>query len=250
MPEPVIVTKKLCRRFGEIRAVEDLDLEIPMGSIFGLLGPNGSGKTTTVRLLLGLLEPSSGSAQVLGYDTRSESDRIRQESGALLEHDGLYERLTAEDNLDFYGRLWRLQEPERRIRIEDLLRHIGLWDRRRERVSTWSKGMKQKLAVARALLHRPRLVFLDEPTTGLDPLAAVALREELGQLARKEGVTVFLNTHYLAEAEKLCDLVGVIRNGRLAAVGTVGEVRKGQASLEDAFLALMEGDESCSSTSA
>ncbi len=247
MPEPIIVTERLCRNFGEIRAVQDLDLEIPRGSIFGLLGPNGSGKTTTIRLLLGLLEPSSGSARVLGYDIRKGSDRVRQKAGALLEHDGLYERLTAQDNLDFYGRLWRLPELERRTRIEELLRRIGLWDRRREKVSTWSKGMKQKLAVARALLHRPQLVFLDEPTAGLDPLAAVALREELGQLARKEGVTIFLNTHYLAEAEKLCDLVGVIHDGRLVTVGTVREVRKEQASLEDAFLALMEGDESCSS---
>ncbi|MGZ6340462.1 MAG: ABC transporter ATP-binding protein [Candidatus Limnocylindrales bacterium] len=208
-----------------MRAVDGLDLAVPAGSVFGFLGPNGSGKTTTIRLLLGLLEPTAGEAEVLGHDVRRAADRIRERSGALLEHAGLYERLSAQDNLEFVGRAWRLPPAERRARMERLLAPLGLWERRHEIVGAWSRGMKQKLAVARALLHGPALVFLDEPTAGLDPIAAAALRDDLAALARREGVTVFLTTHNLAEAEKLCDLVGVIRRGRLLAVGPPHDLR-------------------------
>lgn len=187
-----------------------------------------------IRLLLGLLEPSGGQAAVLGCDTRSQADKIRENSGALLEHTGLYERLSAEDNLDFYGRVWRMPPAERQSRIKELLGGVGLWDRRNETVSTWSRGMKQKLAVARTLLHRPKLVFLDEPTAGLDPVASAALREDLQNLVRKQGVTVFLTTHNLAEAEKLCQIVAVIRKGRLLTVGSPDELRmrNGDSRLE------------------
>jgi ABC-2 type transport system ATP-binding protein len=225
MVDWAIRTEDLTREFGSLRAVDGVSLEVPSGSIFGFLGPNGSGKTTTIRLLLGLLEPTRGSATVLGHDTRDEAGAVRERCGALLEHSGLYERMTARDNLAFYGRVWHLAEPEREGRIRELLEGLGLWDRRDEIVGTWSRGMKQKLAVARALLHRPALVFLDEPTAGLDPLAAAALRDDLTELARHEGVTVFLTTHNLAEAEKLCDQVAVIRAGRLLAVGRPDELR-------------------------
>ncbi len=225
MSDLVIRTEELSRHFGSVRAVDSLSLEVPAGIVFGFLGPNGAGKTTTIRLLLGLLEPTSGRASVLGLDTRTESERIRQLCGALLEHSGLYERLSAEDNLEFYGRVWRMPAAERQKRARDLLTHLGLWERRRELVGTWSRGMKQKLALARALLHRPRLIFLDEPTSGLDPVGAVAVREDLARLATSEGVTVFLTTHNLAEAEKLCQRVGVIREGRLLAVGSPDELR-------------------------
>lgn len=134
----------------EVRAVEDLTLEVPAGIVFGFLGPNGAGKTTTIRLLLGLLEPSAGSAEVLGFDTRRDADRIRERTGALLEHSGLYERLSAYDNLDFFARIWRMPAGERRARIREMLEQFGLWARRDDSVSTWSRGMKQKLAVARA----------------------------------------------------------------------------------------------------
>jgi ABC-2 type transport system ATP-binding protein len=221
----VIRTEELSRHFGNVRAVDSLSLEVPAGIVFGFLGPNGAGKTTTIRLLLGLLEPTSGRASVLGLDTRTESERIRELCGALLEHSGLYERLSAEDNLEFYGRVWRMPAAERQKRARDLLTHLGLWERRHELVGTWSRGMKQKLALARALLHRPRLIFLDEPTSGLDPVGAVAVREDLARLAASEGVTVFLTTHNLAEAEKLCQRVGVIRQGRLLAVGSPDELR-------------------------
>lgn len=215
---PAIRMVALSRHFGAIHALDGLTLEIPRGIIFGFLGPNGSGKTTTIRLLLGLLEPTSGSAVVLGYDTRTNAAAIRERSGALLEHCGLYERLSAADNLDLYGRFWRLSRETRRDRTRELLSHLDLWDRRHEVVAGWSRGMKQKLAIARALLHRPELVFLDEPTAGLDPVAAATLRDDLSRLAASEGVTVFLTTHNLAEAERLCALVGVVREGRLLAL--------------------------------
>lgn len=220
-----ICTQDLTRDFGPLRAVDGLSLEVPSGAIFGFLGPNGSGKTTTIRLLLGLLEPTRGTAMVLGHDARTDPAGIREHCGALLEHSGLYERLSAQDNLDFYARVWHLPPAARRERVRELLTGLGLWDRRREIVGGWSRGMRQKLAVARALLHHPALVFLDEPTAGLDPIAAAALREDLTTLARREGVTVFLTTHNLEEAEKLCDRVGVIRGGRLLAVGRPDELR-------------------------
>ncbi|HZS06583.1 MAG TPA: ABC transporter ATP-binding protein [Blastocatellia bacterium] len=225
MTKAAVRTEGLVRDFGTVRAVDRLSLEIPAGIIFGFLGPNGSGKTTTIRLLLGLLEPTEGRAEVLGFDTRTGGDAIRERCGALLEHAGLYERFSAEENLELYGRIWRLPATGRRARIGELLTHLGLWERRRERVGNWSRGMKQKLAVARALLHRPGLIFLDEPTAGLDPIAATALRDDLAALARREGVTVFLTTHNLVEAEKLCAQVGVIREGKLLAAGHPDELR-------------------------
>ena len=310
MTDIAIRTENLTRDFATVRAVDHLTLNVPRGIVFGFLGPNGSGKTTTIRMLLGLLEPTEGTAEVLGYSVRREADEIRERAGALLEHTGLYERLSAEDNLEYFGRIYRMEKPAREARIRELLTHFGLWDRRGELVKDWSKGMRQKLAIARALMHRPPLVILDEPTSGLDPVAAVSVRDDLASLVEQEGVTVFLNTHNLPEAEKLCHLVGVIREGRLLAVGhpdelrsqvgrpsititgsgfddavldalrahpevaaahaangrltvellrpveagplvallvgagaSVEEVRKGQASLEDVFLALMNGED-------
>ncbi|MBM4467273.1 MAG: ABC transporter ATP-binding protein [Chloroflexi bacterium] len=225
MNDIAIHTENLTRDFSTVRAVDSLTMEVPTGIIFGFLGPNGAGKTTTIRLLLGLLEPTGGRAEVLGFDTRTQANGIRLRTGALLEHPGLYERLSAEDNLEFYGRVWHLPTNERRARIKELLTHLGLWERRKESVRTWSRGMKQKLAVARTLLHRPSLIFMDEPTAGLDPVAAAALREDLLALAAREKVTVFLTTHNLAEAEKLCARVGVIRQGKLLAVGHPDELR-------------------------
>jgi ABC-2 type transport system ATP-binding protein len=226
MLDYAIRTEHLTRTFGSLRAVDDLTLEVPRGIIFGFLGPNGAGKTTTIRLLLGLLPPSAGTARVLGYDVITQADAIRARCGALLEHPGLYERLSAEDNLEFFARVARLPRGERQARIRQLLTDLGLWERRRETVATWSRGMKQKLAIARALLHRPDLLFLDEPTAGLDAVSAAALREDLANLARQEGITIFLTTHNLSEAEKLCQQVAVIRSGRLLAVGSPHELQK------------------------
>ncbi|HUZ77795.1 MAG TPA: ABC transporter ATP-binding protein [Chloroflexota bacterium] len=225
MIDLAIETTALTRDFGSLRAVDALSLAVPRGIIFGFLGPNGAGKTTTIQLLLGLLAPSGGSASVLGFDTRQQGGDIRQRAGALLEHAGLYERLTAEENLEFSGRVWHLPAVERRTRIHELLARMDLWERRRERVGTWSRGMKQKLAVARTLMHRPAVVFLDEPTDGLDPVAAASLRDDLDALSTQEGVTFFLTTHNLAEAERLCHDVAVIRAGKLLAVGRPDELR-------------------------
>ncbi len=220
-----IKTENLGRNFGSIRALDDLSIEVPTGSVFGFLGPNGAGKTTTIRLLLGLLEPTQGGAQVVGFDTVRQADDIRARSGALLEHNGLYERLSAENNLEFYGRVWRIPASERQARIRELLTNLDLWERRKEPVANWSRGMKQKLAMARALFHRPSLLFLDEPTAGLDPSAAARLRDDLEKLVEIEGVTVFLNTHNLAEAERLCQQIGIIRGGKLMANGSPSELR-------------------------
>ena len=220
-----ISARGLARRFDHVVAVDGLDLEIPAGTVFGFLGPNGAGKTTTIRLLLGLVEPTGGTAEILGYDVRTHGGEVRRRSGVLLEHSGLYERLSAADNLDYYGRLWRMPPGARQARIVELLDHFGLADRRTEIVGTWSRGMKQKVALARALLHRPPVVFLDEPTAGLDPVASVALRTDLLALARREGVTVFVTTHNLDEAERMCDRVGVIRSGRLVAEGSPASLR-------------------------
>jgi ABC-2 type transport system ATP-binding protein len=225
MTEIAIRIEGVTRDFGSVRAVDHLSLEVPSGIIYGFLGPNGAGKTTTINLLLGLLEPTEGRAEVLGFDTRRHADEVRTRSGALLEHTGLYEQMSAEDNLEFYGRVWCMLPAERRARIRELLTGMGVWDRRKEKVGQWSKGMKQKLALARAMLHRPPLVFLDEPTAGLDVMAATAVREELAAIAAREGVTVFLTTHNMAEAEKLCGQVAVIRQGQLVATGHPDELR-------------------------
>ena len=225
MNTAIIRTEQLSRSFGSVQAVNELSLEVPAGIIFAFLGPNGAGKTTTIQLLLGLLEPSHGWASVLGFDTRTQADKIRERTGALLEFSGLYERMSAEDNLDFYGRIYQMPASERRARIKELLTHLNLWDRRGERVGTWSQGMKQQLAVARALFHHPQLVFLDEPVSGLDPIAASRLNNDLASLVKQEGVTVFLNTHNMADAQELADQVGVIRHGKLLAVGNPDELR-------------------------
>lgn len=213
------------RDFDKVRALAGLSLEVPRGIVFGFLGPNGAGKTTAIRTFLGLVEPTSGRAEVLGRDAWRDGAAVRALSGALLEHHGLYERLSAAQNLEFFGRAWRIPKAERRSRARALLEQFGLWERREDLVGTWSRGMKQKLAVARAVLHRPTLIFLDEPTAGLDPVASAALRDDLEALTATEGTTIFLTTHNLAEAERLCERIGVIRKGKLVAVGTPAELR-------------------------
>ncbi len=223
--DAIIRVDQLTREFGTVRALDQMSFAVPPGIIFGFLGANGAGKTTMIRLLLNLLEPSAGHAQVFGLETRQHGNAIREQSGALLEFSGLYERLSAEDNLEFYGRVWHLSSAQRKARIRELLTHFDLWDRRKERVGTWSRGMKQKVAIARVLLHRPKLIFLDEPTAGLDPVAAAALRGDLRTLVQREGVTVFLTTHNLTEAEQICSQVGIIRMGKLLAFGAPAELR-------------------------
>lgn len=214
-------------QFGRVRALDRLTLEVPRGIVFGFLGPNGAGKTSTLRVLLGLVRASAGTTRVFGLDPASEATRVRAQVGVLLENDGLYDRLTAVANLEYHARIHHLAAPARRARIEELLRACGLWDRRRDRVAIWSKGMRQKLAVARALLHRPPLVLLDEPFTGLDPVAAVELRDSIAALARELGTTVFLTTHDLGHVEKVCTRVAVLKEGSVIALGSPGELAAG-----------------------
>jgi len=241
---PAIVCDALTRDFGGVRALDSLSLEVPAGAIFAFLGANGAGKTTTIHLLLGLLEPTSGGSRVLGFDPSRDGAHVREGCGSLLEHAGLYERLSAIDNLAFHARINRMPRAESERRIRELLAHFGLWERRDERAGMWSRGMKQKLAIARVLLTRPPLIFLDEPTAGLDPESAVSLRRDIAELAAAERCTVFLTTHNLADAEKLATLVGVIRDGRLLDAGAPAELRARMSGPRASIVATSISEES------
>ena len=208
--QTVIRTEKLTKRFGTLVAVDGLDLEVREGEVFGFLGPNGAGKTTTLRLLCALIGPTSGTAQVAGYALGQQDPEIRAAVGILTEQPGLYERQSAWDNLVFFATLYGLDRTTAARQAEHFLRLMGLWDRRLEPVATFSRGMKQKMAIARAALHEPRVLFLDEPTTGLDPDAAKTVREFIVAV-RGEGRTVFLCTHNLDEADRLCDRIAFFR---------------------------------------
>jgi ABC-2 type transport system ATP-binding protein len=212
-PDPVALrTSGLGRRFGALWAIRDMDLEVRRGEVLGLLGPNGAGKTTTVRLLAALIEPTEGTATVDGLDVRRQPDEVRARVGILTETPGLYEKLSANANLDFFGRLYGLDGATRAERIERYLRLFSLWERRDDPAGTFSKGMKQKLAIARALLHEPAVVFLDEPTAALDPEAARIVRDAI-EAIRRSGRTIVLATHNLYEADRLCDRVAFVRGG-------------------------------------
>src|SRR2546429_3280627 len=208
--ETVIRTEKLTKRFGSLAAVDGLDLEVREGEVFGFLGPNGAGKTTTLRLLCALIGATSGTADVAGYRLGRDDPKIRARVGILTEQPGLYERQSAWENLVFFATLYGLSTAEARSQAERYLRLMNLWERRSEAVATFSRGMKQKMAIARAALHEPRILFLDEPTTGLDPDAAKTVREFIVQL-RGQGRTVFLCTHNLDEADRLCDRIAFFR---------------------------------------
>ena len=213
----------LGRRFGDNWAIQDLDLDLAPAEVFALLGPNGAGKTTTVRMLTALIAPSAGRAWLDGIDVVAEPQEIRRRVGLLTETPSLYERLTAEENLDFFGRLHGLSAADRARRIDELLELFDLTDRRRDRTATFSKGMKQKLAIARALLHEPKVLFLDEPTSGLDPEAAHIVREAMVTLKR-QGRTIVLASHNLDEVERLADRVGFVR-GRLLRLDSPARLR-------------------------
>lgn len=209
----------LSRRFGERIAVSELQFNVPRGSVFGFLGPNGAGKTTTVRMMVGMLRPTAGSIRVLGLDPFSEGETVRSRCGVMLDHVGLYDRLTALQNLNFAARIARLATTEKRQRVAEALHRVNLWDRRNDRVSGFSKGMRQKLGLARALLAEPEMLILDEPTAGLDPVNIIMVRKLLVSLAQESGQTIFLCTHLLDEAQRICDRVAILQNGHLIATG-------------------------------
>ncbi|MFZ0924829.1 MAG: ABC transporter ATP-binding protein [Halobacteriota archaeon] len=215
----LIETSNLTRKFGDVTAVEDLTLHVGEGEVFGFLGPNGAGKTTTIRMLACLISKTSGEARIGNYEVGNDADvqKIRKIIGVMPDNVGLYEDLSAYRNLDFYGRLYECTEAQRTERIEHFLRMLGLWEVRDRAVRTFSKGMKQKLAIVRALIHEPRVLFLDEPTANLDPEFQKTVRDFILEL-KHEKRTIFLNTHNLDEAQRICDRIGIL-NTRLVAVG-------------------------------
>ncbi len=217
----MIHTEQLSKQFGDSFAVDSLDLDVAEGEVFGFLGPNGAGKTTTVRMLSCLIRPTSGSAVVNGFTVGRHDRDIRRSIGLLTETPGLYDRLSALHNLEIYASLYEVER--RNQQVEKYLRLLGLWKRRHDKAATFSKGMKQKLSLARALLHEPRVLFLDEPTAALDPESAHLVREFIAGL-KHEGRTIFLCTHNLEEADRLCDRIGVLRT-RLLTVDTPQHLR-------------------------
>jgi len=218
----MINTQNLTKKFDQITAVENLSLDIPEGEVFGFLGPNGAGKTTTVRVLTSLISPTGGSASVNGFQVGEQDIDIRRSVGLLTETPGMYDNLSAERNLEIYASLYEVQDVKGQV--EKYLRFLGLWDRRMDVAATFSKGMKQKLAIARALLHEPRTIFLDEPTAGLDPEASRLVREFILEI-KGQGRTIFICTHNLDEADRLCDRIGVFKT-RLLVVDAPVNLRR------------------------
>jgi len=238
-----IVTRRLHKRFGDLVAVESLDLTVTRGEVFGLLGPNGSGKTTTIRMLTGLLPPTSGEVAVAGIDAVADPEGVRRRIGYMSQRFGLYDDLSVEENFRFYAGLYGLRGAVRRQRETELFTRLGLEPRRRQLVGTLSGGWKQKLSLACATAHRPELVFLDEPTAGVDPAARRQFWTIIHELAR-DGMTILVTTHYMDEAAR-CDRLAFLSRGHLIGLGTPDEVTAafGQATVEDVFIALQQQDE-------
>ncbi len=222
----LIDTENLTKKFGDLTAVDNLTLHVDEGEVFGFLGPNGAGKTTTMRMLSCLISKTSGDARIAGYNVNNEADSlmIRKIVGLLPENVGLYDDLTAYKNLDFYGKLYECTETKRKENIKHFLKMLGIWDKRDVVVGTFSKGMKQKLAIARVLIHEPEILFLDEPTANLDPESSKTVLDFINDL-KKEKKTIFLNTHNLYEAQRICDKIGIF-NTKLMAIGTPEELEE------------------------
>jgi len=222
--ENAIEIDDLVCRFGETTAVDGLSLRVPRGTVFGFLGPNGAGKTTTIKTLVGLSRATSGRMRVLGYEVPGQTRAMRREVTLLLESPGVYDKLDALTNLEVFGEFYGMTPHDATARAKALLEKLGLASMMKRRVGKLSTGERRKLGIARTLLSKPKLVFLDEPTAGLDAEAAAALRDDIAQLVREDGLTVFLTTHHLEEVERLCDSVAVIRAGKLIAQGSPREL--------------------------
>ena len=243
MTDFAVETRELTRRFGAVTAVDHLSLRIATGEVFGLLGPNGSGKTTTIRMLCGLLDPTSGTARVAGVEVTETPELVKTRIGYMSQRFGLYEDLTVAENLDFYAGIYGLSRDARRARTTELLGYLGLERRLHQLAGTLSGGWKQRLSLACTMLHRPALLFLDEPTAGVDPAARRAFWRTIHEIAQA-GTTVLVTTHYMDEAER-CGRLAMMSGGRLIALGTPPDVagQVGGATLEDAFIVLQERDE-------
>ena len=233
-----ISVQDLIRDFNGLRAVDGINFEVEPGEIFGFLGPNGAGKTTTIRMLTGQLRPTSGHAQVMGCDVVEQREQIKPQIGVVFEYQNVYERLSARDNLRFYARLYRVNKS----RVEEVLMQVRLADRAGDKIKTYSNGMKQRLLIARALLHEPKVLFLDEPTKGLDPNVARDIRAIVTSLA-SQGMTIFLTTHYMEEADQLSDRVAIISQGHIIALDTPERLKAvhgddERTTLEDVFVQL------------
>ena len=248
MPETAILTEKLTRRFGALTAVDGIDLHVAAGQFFGFLGPNGAGKSTTIKMLTGLLAPTSGRMNLLGVDFTSNPVEVKRQIGVVPEGMGLFERLTGSEYLHFVGQMYGLDRATTRQRSEELLEFMQLADRPKTLVADYSHGMQKKLALAAAVIHGPRILFLDEPFEGVDALAAGALKALLGRMMER-GVTIFLTSHVLEIVERLCSHVAIIHKGRLVAQGSLEELRRGIAAdsgttqtLEAIFLSIVGQD--------
>lgn len=245
MQETAILTEKLTRRFGQLTAVDGVDLRVAAGQFFGFLGPNGAGKSTTIKMLTGLLAPTSGRMELLGLDFATQSIEVKRQIGVVPEGMGLFERLTGAEYLNFVGRMYGLDKETTRKRSEELLEFMQLADRPKSMIADYSHGMQKKLALAAAVIHGPRILFLDEPFEGVDALAAGALKALLARMTER-GVTIFLTSHVLEIVERLCSHVAIIHEGKLVAQGSLEELRAGvpgaegrTTTLEEIFLSIV-----------
>ncbi len=242
---PLIETHHLTKRYGEKVAVDDVSFSVSPGEIFGFLGPNGAGKTTTIKMIVGLLQPSAGSVKVAGYDVQTQAIMAKTACGFVPDEPHLYPKLSSRELLHFVGQLYSLDRAQIAHRTDELLRLFDLSDASDDLIDSYSHGMRQKTALAAALMHDPHVLVLDEPTVGLDPKSARLIKDILRQMAER-GAAVFLSTHILEIAERMCDRIGIINRGRLIAAGTMQDLRgagKGETSLEDIFLELTGGAE-------
>ncbi|HLP79998.1 MAG TPA: ATP-binding cassette domain-containing protein [Acidobacteriota bacterium] len=240
MADAIITVRNLTKIFGKFEAVKNISFEVRRGQIFAFLGPNGAGKSTTIKMLTTLLDPTSGHITVGGYDVIKEQSNVRNLFGIVFQDPSLDDELTAYENMHFHGALYDVPKKDRKSRIEYLLRFVELWDRRDSLVKSFSGGMKRRLEIARGLLHHPQILFLDEPTLGLDPQTRNSMWEHVRKLNEKEKMTVFFTTHYMEEAQRVADVVAVIDHGKILTIGTPAELMKTTKTknLEDAFLKL------------
>ena len=236
----MITVKNLTKKFKDLVAVDNISFDVKKGEVFAFLGPNGAGKTTTIKMLTTLLTPTSGEIRLNGHDPVTEQDAVRRSFGIVFQDPSLDIQLTAFENMEIHAVLYGVPRIGRRARIDDLLKLVQLWERRNDKVEKFSGGMKRRLEIARGLLHHPAILFLDEPTLGLDPQTRNLIWEHVKLLNHTEGVTVFLTTHLMEEAERMTDRVAIIDHGRIVAQGSSGELKEQTKteSLEQAFLSL------------